>query len=567
MNGIGNLRRLFCGLRVSPRSLRGPLFRHSLCGRREPSRPLRVSLLVACIAVVLFGSVQCARSAEKASVRQAAVAGSFYPGDPKQLARTVDDLLARAGTSEITEPIVAVVSPHAGYPYSGAVAANSYAVLKGHKYQRVVVIAPSHYEGFDFTSVFNGDTYSTPLGNIAIDKEFAAALVKQGGSSVRLSTRGHARSGEQGEHALEVQLPFLQRALGDFHLVPIVMGDQSYDSSRALGVALAKLLRGKQDTLIVASSDLSHYHPYDQAVKLDHKTLKAIEEWDYMSLSRNFEARVWEACGGAPIVAAMIAAERLGANQARLLRYANSGDVTGDKSRVVGYGSVVFTQSAQKNSKPQPFSLNSKERDELLKLAKQSTETAVRSGGKNIYAPSESKSDSLLQERGAFVTLKKRGELRGCIGYSSAIKPLYLATRDTAVFAALRDPRFSPVVSTELSSLEYEISVLSPMRRVTDIKQIKIGEHGLLLHKGQYEGIFLPQVPVEQRWDRTTYLEQLAVKAGLPPQAWKDEDTDIFMFTTVVFGDEKRDNPVKDESLPFPNPASPTAQPPSFPPR
>ena len=138
----------------------------------------------------------------------------------------------------------------------------------------------------------------------------------------------------------------MQRVLGDFELVPIVMGDQSYESSRALGVALAKLIQGKdKDTLIVASSDLSHYHPYDEAVKIDHKTLGALQAWDYFSMSRNFEARIWEACGGAPIVAAMIAAERMGANQAVVLKYANSGDITGDHSRVVGYSADVFLKT------------------------------------------------------------------------------------------------------------------------------------------------------------------------------------------------------------------------------
>ena len=151
------------------------------------------------------------------------------------------------------------------------------------------------------------------------------------GPLIKLSSRGHTPTPQGAEHALEVELPCLQRVLGDFQLVPVVMGDQSYESSRALGVALAKLIQGG-DTLIVASSDLSHYHPYDEAVRIDHKTLNALQDWDYLSMSRNFETRVWEACGGGPIVAAMIAAERLGANQAEVLKYANSGDITGDRS-------------------------------------------------------------------------------------------------------------------------------------------------------------------------------------------------------------------------------------------
>src|ERR1019366_5298817 len=159
----------------------------------------------------------------------------------------------------------------------------------------------------------------------------------------KLSGLGHTPGPGKMEHSVEVELPFLQRTLGQFQLVPIVMGDQSYEMCRALGVALSKLVAGT-NTLIIASSDLSHYHTYDEAVKLDHKTLKAIEEYDYFDLSRNLELRVWEACGGGPIVATMIAAERLGATQAKLLHYANSGDTAGDHSRVVGYGAVALVK-------------------------------------------------------------------------------------------------------------------------------------------------------------------------------------------------------------------------------
>jgi AmmeMemoRadiSam system protein B len=188
----------------------------------------------------------------------------------------VDGFLAKAQPPPIHD-VVALVSPHAGYPYSGQVAAYSYALLKGRKFSRVVVIAPSHYDAFNFTAVFDGSAYKTPLGTVPVDRAFAAKLASSGGS-IRLSGRGHTVTADMREHALEDQLPFLQRVLGRFELVPIVMGGQDYAASRALGVALAKLIAGT-DTLIVASSDMSHYHPYDYAVKVDHKTLRAIEEW------------------------------------------------------------------------------------------------------------------------------------------------------------------------------------------------------------------------------------------------------------------------------------------------
>src|ERR1035437_9561599 len=231
-----------------------------------------VVVALALVAGFVLLRPRSASSAESAKVRPAAVAGSFYPADPTELAKMVDGFLAKAAPPPIAD-VVALVAPHAGYPYSGPVAAYSYALLKGRKFDRVVVIAPSHYEAFGFSSVYDGAAYSTPLGQVPVDQVFAAKLAKAS-PLIKLSGVGHTPSAEHPEHALEVQLPFLQRVLGQFQLVPVIVGDQSYDACRALGVALAKLVAGT-NTLIVASSDLSHYHTYDEAVRLDHKTLKA----------------------------------------------------------------------------------------------------------------------------------------------------------------------------------------------------------------------------------------------------------------------------------------------------
>lgn len=468
------------------------------------------------------------------TVRKPAVAGAFYPADAKELSTSVDGYLAKATPPEIKD-LVALVAPHAGHMFSGGVAGYSYALLKGRKIDRVVIISPSHIEAFPFSAVFNGTAYETPLGQVPVDREFAAQLAK-GNELVKLSSRGHIATSGRGEHALEVQLPFLQRALGKFQLVPVIMGDQSYEACRALGMALAKLVRGPE-TLIVASSDLSHFHKYDEAVNLDRKTLRAIEEWDYLSMSRNFDLRVWEACGGGPIIAAMIAAQRLGAKQAKVLKYANSGDVTGDRSRVVGYGAVALFKGQTADGRgAAAFSLSDAEEDELMALARKSVETAVKQ--QKLYECPASAREPLMQERGAFVTLKKNGKLRGCIGYAAPLKPLYLTVRDVAAMAAVRDIRFPPVGTNELPELQYEISVLSPLRRVLDVNRIEVGKHGLVVKKGSKEGLLLPQVPVEQGWDRITFLQQACVKAGLPVGAWKDEDTDVFAFTALVFGEQ-----------------------------
>lgn len=495
-------------------------------------------------------------TAQKPKTRQPAVAGAFYPADARELARTVDDLLAKAAPPALPTAPVALVVPHAGYMYSGGVAAHAYALLKGRKYERVVVISPSHVDAFGFAAIYDGDAYVTPLGAVPVDKAFAARLARSG-PGLQLSSRGHETRGERGEHALEVQLPFLQRVLGEFRLVPIVMGDQRYEACRALGVALAKAIEGS-DTLIVASSDLSHFHRYEDAVRLDRRVLKAIEEWDYYTMARNFEMNAWEACGGGPIVAAMIAAERLGARQAKLLRYANSGDVTGDRSQVVGYAAVAFFRPAKTASDGDgaalaTFSLGREEQRELLWLARKSVETVVRE--KRLYEGPAPRWPALLEDRGAFVTLKKHGQLRGCIGYVFPIKPLYLTVRDVAAMAAVRDERFPPVTTRELDELEYEISVLSPLRRVLSVEEIAVGRHGLVVKRGDHEGLLLPQVATEQHWDRKTFLEQTCLKAGLPPGAWRDPETDIFRFSAFVFGEREAVSVAAPSSKPKARPA------------
>jgi hypothetical protein len=480
-----------------------------------------ILLLVACF--------QAACQAQPQRTRPAAVAGQFYPADPRELGKMLDGFLARAKPPEIKD-VVALVVPHAGYVYSGGVAAHSYALLKGRKIERVVVISPSHLESFPFSTIYDGAAYSTPLGQAQVDTAFAARLAKSS-KLIQISGRGHDPNRGRAEHAIEVQVPFLQRVLGQFKIVPIVMGDQDYEACRALGLALAANIQGSE-TVIVASSDLSHYHPYDEAVKMDRKTLRAIEEWDYLSMLRNFEERVWEACGGGPIVAAMIASERLGAKQAKLVVYANSGDTAGDRSQVVGYGAVAVYKSAEPATAEQRLTLGEAERQELFRIARRSVEFAV----KNHKLPEDPSTEleTLAQERGAFVTLRENGELRGCIGYSAPLKPLALTVRDVAAYAAVNDSRFQPVSPQELGLLEYEISVLSPLHHVLDPNEIQVGRDGLVVKQGNREGLLLPQVPVEQGWDRETFLEQTCVKAGLLRDCSKDERTDIFSFTALV---------------------------------
>ena len=498
-------------------------------GRREDAMR-RSAVVMLGVALALALGLQPARAAK---VRPAMVAGSFYPGDAAELAKTVDGLLARPAQADGAR-VAVLVAPHAGYQYSGAVAGEAFATVKGRSYKRVVVLAPSHLESFPFAAIYDGDAYTTPLGTLAVDKEFAARLAKAS-PLVKMSEAGHREVQGSGEHALEDELPFLQRALkGEFKIVPIIVGEQNYELSRALGVALAKT--ADAETLIVVSSDLSHFHTYDDAAARDRSLLQAVGEGDFLAVEHNLRAGTWEACGGGPLLAAMMAADRMGADDIRVLKYLNSGDVTGDKQSVVGYGAVAFLRGTAA-AKAGNYDLDGTEKAALLAIARASVEKSVRE--RRAFEPDRPGSPRLAEERGAFVTLTKKGELRGCIGYVSPLKPLYLTVRDVASYAALRDSRFPPVKGDELGALEYEVSVLSPFQRVHSVDEIQLGTHGVLLRRGNRESVFLPQVATEQHWDRTTMLNELALKAGLPEDAWRDPASDLFVFTAVVFSEEQ----------------------------
>lgn len=274
----------------------------------------------------------------KGSIREPAVAGMFYPGDRLTLDREVDALIKRVEVKKIKGELFGLISPHAGYIYSGYTAANGYRLLEGKSVQTVVIIAPSHREYFRGISVFSGFAYSTPLGILEVDTALRSELVRDGGV-IEASLSGHRE-----EHAIEVQLPFLQKVLVDFKILPIVMGDQGRDFCVALGKRLGKILK-ERNALLVASSDLSHYYPYDVARKLDQVIINDVQEFREERLLEDLDSQRAEACGGGPIVAMLIAAKELGADEVEVLHYCNSGDVTGDKDGVVGYLSAAVMKA------------------------------------------------------------------------------------------------------------------------------------------------------------------------------------------------------------------------------
>jgi len=466
-------------------------------------------------------------------IREPAVAGMFYPDKPDLLSRDVKKYLENAKKEKIEGEIVALLSPHAGYMYSGQVAAYAYKLIEGKDLDSVVMIAPSHQALFKGASLYDRGGFRTPLGVVPIDVELSKKLMERR-KEIQFLPEAHAQ-----EHALEVQIPFLQIVSKSFKLVPIVMEPYwSWETCQSIASAIAETVKGKK-VLLIASSDLSHFHSYEKAIELDKIVLSHIERFDPEGLNRDLKSGRCEACGGGPIISIMLAAKALGANRGKVLKYLNSGDVTGDRSRVVGYGAAVFYKTIggtekMKNEKRVGVDLGLSEQDKktLHHIARTVIENKAR--GKSV-PEFKIESPILMENRGAFVTINKKGQLRGCIGYIEGHGPLHQTIEEMAEAAAFRDPRFSPVKEKELPELEIEISVLTPLKKNTDVNEIQVGKHGIYIKRGSLSGLLLPQVATEYGWDRQTFLEHTCQKAGLPSNAWKEKDIEIYIFSADIF--------------------------------
>ncbi|MBW2145915.1 MAG: AmmeMemoRadiSam system protein B [Deltaproteobacteria bacterium] len=483
-------------------------------------------------------------------IRKSVIAGSWYPGDPIKLRKDIEGYLHTVPTVENLGRVVALICPHAGYMYSGRVAAHAYKTLMGTGLKRVIVVAPSHRHFFKGSSVYNRGGYETPLGIVPVDETLCKTIM-DASPTIDFVPRAHVQ-----EHSLEIQLPFLQCTLGEFSLVPIVLGDQGLDNCRILADAIAASTRNQQ-VLLVASTDLSHFHPYDEATAFDQRFIERVKAFDVDGLAKDLAQTRTEACGGGPVLTVMLVARKMGAESIRVLHYANSGDVTGDRSSVVGYMAAVITQ--EKSHKPIERSENSPTQRSMgstndgvsdqegldRSLDQEEKETLLHVARETIYCLARREKPPLLEleevpsllreKRGAFVTLHKGRMLRGCIGYIQPIKPLVLAIQEMAEAAAFRDPRFPPITADELDDLDIEISVLTPLRCIKDVNEIQVGKHGIYISKGYRSGILLPQVATEQGWDRQKFLEHTCLKAGLPKDAWKDSETEIKVFSAEIF--------------------------------
>jgi AmmeMemoRadiSam system protein B/AmmeMemoRadiSam system protein A len=484
-----------------------------------------VCLRFLCILAVIFVYVPDAWSqAKPPAMLKPVVAGIFYPSDKKLLEQKLDGFLkeTEGRAQKSSTALFGLISPHAGYDYSGKVAAVAYRQIAGKPYRTIFLLGPSHYVSFPGVSIYPYGAWETPLGKIPIDDQLAAALMEQCGF-VRYQAPAFER-----EHSLEVQLPFLQKVLENFKIVPMVMGKLSGPELRALADYLTtRIEQNPGRVLIIASSDMSHYHPYHEATAMDKTTLKQIEAMDLRMLRKSLESGTGELCGSQAVTTLMRVAENIGA-RVKVLEYANSGDVTGDKTRVVGYGAVGFYVADQQ------FALSEKEQKILLQIARRTLEGQAISNG---VSRMDVVAEKLMEKRGVFVTLLKKGMLRGCIGYVKPVQPLAMAVSEMTIAASSHDPRFPAVDSAELKDIRIEISILSSMKRVRDPAEIKVGQHGLYIAKGENAGLLLPQVATSYSWSREEFLNQTCLKAGLPSSAWKDKDTQIYLFSAQIFSE------------------------------
>ncbi|MBN2567373.1 AmmeMemoRadiSam system protein B [Candidatus Woesearchaeota archaeon] len=460
-------------------------------------------------------------------VREAQVAGQFYPLFKIDLELAVDNLLAKAKTTPVPEgrELKALVVPHAGYIYSGQVAADGFALVPPSTH-RVYLIGSNHNSEARFSgiSVGNYTHFRTPLGLVPVD------TLATGRLRALSSAQFVADDAPHDSHILEVELPFLQRRLPEFTIVPMVTGWIAQEEIPHYAAALENVMR-RDPGLLVVSSDLSHYHPYDEAVVLDTACVSAIAAVDYSA------ATSCEACGYHAILMLLDIAVRSDWT-ATLIEYANSGDAAGSKDSVVGYSAIAFFGPASAVSDPYPSS----EKSWMLALARRAVEGWVRTGTKVTVDASEVPA-RLKETRGCFVTLNEGGALRGCIGHIIAQEELYKCIIDNAINAASNDARFEPVAASELDDIAIDISILThPEELAFGSPEELLGKlvplrDGVVLERGWRTSTYLPQV-WEQLPGKEEFLTQLCKKQGSEGDCWRDPGTKVYVYRTIVFGEE-----------------------------
>jgi len=490
---------------------------------------------------LIFSSSQGCSAQDKPDTadRKPAVAGRFYPGDAGELKQMLAGFFASA-KPRTSGQVAAVVCPHAGYVFSGQVAASGINQVDPERsFDHVFVIASSHMVYFPGASIYNRGDYLTPLGKVPVDRELADLLIRQH------DVFTYRPEADRTEHSLEVQIPFLQYHLKKpFRLVPIVLGTQSASDCSKIAEALKPYFN--DHNLFVFSSDFAHYPSYSDAVATDKATCDAIVSGSAEKLTeflsqykrQNIANLVTNLCGWTSVLVMLGLTGKDPAYSIIPVQYMNSGDTRyGDKEQVVGYWSLAVTRSGGSTDRDQGFLLTHREKARLLSLARQTIATYLH----DRRVPGDRPEDypgNLAARTGAFVTLKENGQLRGCIGRFSADLPLYRLVREMAVASATEDYRFEPVREDELKEIEIEISVLTPMKRISSPGEIILGKHGIYIKKGSSSGTFLPQVATETGWTVEEFLGHCSRdKAGLGWDGWKNAE--VFTYEALVFSESE----------------------------
>lgn len=470
--------------------------------------------------------------------REPAVAGQFYPFKPEILQKELKTLFAAAIPKQC-EHVRAIISPHAGYVFSGEVAASSFNQIDtGVHYERVFLLASSHQARFEGASVYCEGDFLMPYGKEEVDCDFGMALVKEHPDLFSKDKYPH-----RGEHSIEVQLPFLHYVLKKkYKIVPILLGTVHPMLCKRIAAVLKPWLNA--NNLFVISTDFSHYPDYEHAKSVDAITEQAILSNDPEHLvatlkenaNREIPQLFTSLCGWTSVLTLLYMTAHEENYQYHPIQYKNSGDagIHGDLDRVVGYCSIAVTENKKEKEE---FSLTDQEKQLLLQEARQTLE---RLFGNTSQPPLKSNdcSGGLIARCGAFVTLHHHGRLRGCCGMMMSDKPLIQTIQAMAVSSAKHDYRFPPLTERELPEIDLEISVLSPLRKISDISEIEMGVHGIYIEQDSASGVFLPQVATETGWDKETFLGHCARdKAGIGWEGWKSAD--IYIFTATIFAEKE----------------------------
>jgi AmmeMemoRadiSam system protein B/AmmeMemoRadiSam system protein A len=499
-------------------------------------------------------AIAAAATSGAAAVRPPAVAGTFYPADPVELRALVDGLLEAAHPGRPAPPTRALVVPHAGLVFSGRTAAVAFARLPSGTVRRVILLAPSHHVGFSGGALPAADVtaFATPLGDVVIDGESIAALRRDP------LFDGPARA-HDAEHALEVELPFLQVVAPGARLVPVVIGAAT-DLDGCVGIARALAALVDDGTVVVASSDFTHHgarygwSPYDgpglpeTLLTVGRRTAERAAAMDPRGFLTQVEVSGDTVCGARPVTVLAALLEGAFDGHGAVLDLTTSGHVSGRFDLSVTYAALAFEGSwTPWRRQPTPLAreLTATEGASLVGLARAAVEARLRHDTSvAAWFAGHPPADRPLTPAGAFVTVNNtgrramtEGRLRACMGVIEATGPVVDAVVQAAVWAT-RDPRFPPLAADELDEVSFEVSVLSPMRKVGSYREIEVGRHGVVLTRDGRRAVFLPQVAGEQGWDRDTMLEHLAAKAGLPRDAWREGAT-FEVFTAQVFEEHR----------------------------